>query len=228
MYNGVCFDGLKLWVYVAYSALQNFAQNKCALQYWPSMPLKMNPRKYSPLCERDTEWNQNCPRRLLFLLVTLPHHQPSIQSIDFLLLNFCQSISRHMFYAPKIMLLKFSKKNLLQLKFCCPYLTIQVLQRRRERFDGTVWRVVWWVCLALALQIPLCASRFMTSEVDGDGNVWTRIYGDASMKKGSENWFELETRLNGQRQKLQWWTQFRYKVYRGEMERKQTQCQKEP
>ena len=33
------------------------------------------------------------------------------------------------------------------------------------------------------LPISLCASRFMTSEVDGDGDVWTRIYGDASMKK---------------------------------------------
>ena len=27
------------------------------------------------------------------------------------------------------------------------------------------------------------ASRFMTSEVDGDGDVWTRIYRDASTKK---------------------------------------------
>ena len=33
------------------------------------------------------------------------------------------------------------------------------------------------------LQISLCASRFMTSEVDGDGNDWTGIYGDASTKK---------------------------------------------
>ena len=41
------------------------------------------------------------------------------------------------------------------------------------------------------------------TDVDGDGKVWTRIYGDASKKKGSKNWFELETQLNGQRQKLQ-------------------------
>ena len=32
------------------SALQNFAQNECAFQYWPSVQLKMN---------KDTEQNQN-------------------------------------------------------------------------------------------------------------------------------------------------------------------------
>ena len=50
-------------------------------------------------------------------------------------------------------------------------------ERFDEWFDGRAAH------LGFALQISLCASRFMTSEVDGDGNVWTRIYGDASTKK---------------------------------------------
>ena len=57
--------------------------------------------------------------------------------------------------------------------------------------------------MALSLRATNLASRFMTSEVDGGGDVWTMIYGDASTKKGSENCYELETQLNGQRQKLQ-------------------------
>ena len=36
-----------------------------------------------------------------------------------------------------------------------------------KRFDGTVWRVVWQALGAL---------RFMTSEVDEDGDIWIRIY----------------------------------------------------
>ena len=31
----------------------NFAQNECALRYWVSVRLKMNPRKYTPLYEKD-------------------------------------------------------------------------------------------------------------------------------------------------------------------------------
>ena len=51
----------------------------------------------------------------------------------------------------------------------------------RERFDE--WFDGRASHLRFALQISLCASRFMMLEVDGDGDVWTRIYGDASTKK---------------------------------------------
>ena len=50
-------------------------------------------------------------------------------------------------------------------------------ERFDEWFDGRASHS------GFALQISLCALHFMTSEVDGDGNVWTRIYGDASTKK---------------------------------------------
>ena len=46
-----------------------------------------------------------------------------------------------------------------------------------ERFDE------WFDGRASHSPFALRALRFMTSEVNGDGDVWTRIYGDAYTKK---------------------------------------------
>ena len=58
-----------------------------------------------------------------------------------------------------------------------------------ERFDKTVRQRRRETVLRNGLTSGMTgvprtrASRFMTSEVDGDGDVWTKIYGDASTKK---------------------------------------------
>ena len=80
-------------------------------------------------------------------------------------------------------------------------------------FDGTVWRVVWRACLPLTLRASNLALGFAHHDVRG-GWRWRCLDQDIRgciYKKGSKNRFELVTRLNVQRLKLQWWTQFRYK-----------------